>query len=194
MLKQIVKIVAALMVANSLFAGTVGGESDGRLMSTAFFDVHSKSQAPMLDYIKYTKRASFDVKQYADTVSRIKDRHIDAYIHGRVLVPESIKTDKVYISVGPNYHYTSYGDWEKEIYYNGSKTFQNAEFLLVDTKTDTFGNKYVDYKIRIHLREPWVIKASEANVAPNTFIFQMAPQTRGFKDKFEPADIYVLDE
>ncbi|MEA2072526.1 MAG: hypothetical protein U9O86_02995 [Campylobacterota bacterium] len=193
MIKNIVKIVGALVIASSLFAGTAGGGSDGRLMSTAYFDVHSKSQAPMLDYIKYSKRASFDVKQYIDTVSRIKDRAIDAYIHGRVIVPQNITTEKVYITVGPNYRFSS-GYWAKNIYYNGSKTAQNAEYFLVTTKKDEFGNSYVDYKITLDLTEPWVLKVSEKNVAPNSFFFSMAPKTRGFKNKFEKCDIYVLDE
>ncbi len=188
------KIVATLALGSSLFAGTAGGGSDGRLMSTAFFDVHSKSQAPMLDYIKYSKRGSFDVKQYIDTVSRIKDRHIDAYIHGRVIVPEGIKTEKVYMSVGPNYKYKYSTDWKKYIYYNGSKTAQNAEYFLVTAKTDDFGNRYVDYKIAFHLVKPYDLKVSEKNVAPNSFFFSMAPKVRGFKNKFEKADIYVLDE
>ena len=194
MFKQIIQIVAALAVSSTLFAGTAGGESDGRLFNTAYFDVHSKSQAPMLDFIKYTKRGSFDVKQYIDTVSKIKDEHIDAYIHGRIVVPESITTEKVYVTVGPKYLHTYYGKWEKHIYYNGSKTAQNAEFFLADTKSDAFGNRYVDYKIHFHLQTPWTLKVSEVNVAPNTIFFKIAPKTRGFKNKFETAEIYVLDE
>ena len=38
------------------------------------------------------------------------------------------------------------------------------------------------------------LKVSEKNVAPNTFFFSMAPKVRGFKNKFEKCDIYVLDE
>ena len=194
MTKLFSTLLVALSLSASLFAGTAGGASDGRMFSTAFFDVHSKTQAPMLDYIKYTKRASFDVKQYIDTVNKIKDAHIDAYVHGRVVVPDGIKTDKVYISVGQNYEFNYAGSWVKHIYYNGSKIAQNAEYFLVDTKTDTFGNRYVDYKIAFHLHKPWDLKVSEANVAPNTFFFKMAPKTRGFKNKFESADIYVLEE
>jgi hypothetical protein len=194
MLKHFVKLVVALSLSSSLFAGTAGGGNDGRLFNTAFFDVNSKSQAPMLDYIKYSKRASFDVKQYIDTVSRIKDNHIDAYVHGRVIVPDDIKTDKVYMNVGPNFSFDYSGYWNKHIYYNGSKTSQNAEYFLVDTKKDTFGNRYVDYKIHFHLEKPYDLKVSEKNVAPNSFFFSMAPKVRGFKNKFEKCDIYVLDE
>ncbi len=193
MVKHFIKIVLALVATSTLFAGTAGGGSDGRLYSTAYFDVHSKSQAPMLDFIKYSKRGSFDVKQYIDTVSRI-DESVDIYIHGRAVVPESITTDKIYISVGQKYHYRYASNWFKEITYNGSKTIQNAEYFLVGTKTDTFGNRYVDYKLHFKISKPWSLKVSEQNVAPNTLFFKMAPKTRGFKNKFESADIYVLDE
>jgi hypothetical protein len=193
MFKNVKLIAAALLCAGSLFAGTAGGGSDGRLMSTAYFDVYTRSQAPILDYIKYSKRASFDVKQYADTVSRIRDENIDVYIHGRIIVPDDIKTDKVYMNVGPKY-YSAWNDWRKEIFYNGSKTHQNAEFFLASTKKDEFGNRYVDYKIHLHLEDPWNVKVSEKTWAPNSFIFTMAPKKRGFKNKFEKCDIYVLDE
>lgn len=193
MLKYFIKFVVVLFLSSSLFAGTVGGGSDGRLFNTAYFDVHPKTQAPILDYIKYSKRASFDIKQYIDTVSRIRDKNIVAYVHGRVIVPETITTEKVYMNVGANYIY-SYYQWKKHIYYNGSKTAQNAEFFLVTTKKDEFGNRYVDYKIKFLLYHPWDLKVSEKNVAPNTFFFSMAPKVRGFKNKFEKCDIYVLDE
>lgn len=194
MIKKIAKALILSLLSSSLFAGTVGGKtSDGRLMSTAFFDVHSKSQAPMLDYIKYSKRASFDVKQYVDTVSRIKDKRINVYVHGRAIVPDNITTSKVYINVGPNYRYDGNG-WYKKIFYNGSKTAQNAEYFLVDTKKDEFGNRYIDYKIVLDLYSPWEVKISEKNVAPNSFFFSMAPKTRGFKNKFQKTDIYVIEE
>ena len=98
------------------------------------------------------------------------------------------------MNVGQNYRYNYYDSWNKNIYYNGSKTAQNAEYFLVDTKKDTFGNRYVDYKIHFHLANPYDLKVSEKNVAPNSFNFSMAPKTRGFKNKFEKCDIYVLDE
>lgn len=194
MLKTFVKLVAVLVIAVSANAGTAGGDANGRLYNTAYFDVHPKTQAPMLDYITYSKRGSFDIKQYIDTVRRIKDKYIDAYVHGRVIVPQNIKTEKVYISVGPNYSYKYANDWTKYIYYNGSKVAQNAEYFLVDTKTDKFGERYVDYKIKFHLYKPYTLTVGEKNVAPNTFFFSMAPKTRGFKNKFEKADVYVLDE
>jgi len=193
MVKHFVKIIVALFITSALFAGTAGGANDGRLFGTAYFDVHTKTQAPILDYIKYSKRGSFDVKQYLDTVNKINEKYINVYIHGRIVVPESVATDKVYVNVGPKYYYKHGGYYLKEISYNGSKTVQNAEYFLAATKTDSFGKRYVDYKIHFLLEEPWKIKVS-GNVSANSFFFKIAPKTRGFKNKFETADIYVLDE
>jgi len=166
----------------------------GRVYNKAFFDVHTKSQAPMLDYISFTPRASFNIEQFVDTVSKIKEKKTKVYIHGQIAVPKSITTSQVYMYVGQKYHHNYYGYWTKDIYYNNLKTPQNSDYFLVDVKTDNSGNRYVDYKIDILLDSPWKIKASEENVAPNTFFFKMAPKTRGFKNKFTKAEIYIVEE
>jgi len=168
--------------------------SSNRVYHKAFFDVHTKTQAPMLDYIKYTKRASFDVGQFADTVSKIKEKKTKVYIYGSLSVPNSIKTKQVYMYVGQKYYYSYYSYWTKEIFYNNLKTRQNSDYFLVDTKIDSAGNRYVDYKIYIHLDTPWTIKPAEENVAPNTFFFKMAPKTRGFKNKFIVAKPFIIEE
>jgi len=163
----------------------------GREYNKAFFDVHTATQAPMLDYIKYTKRGSFDVEQFADTVSKIKEKGVKVYIHGSIAVPDSIHTKQVYMSVGQKYHYSYYNYWVKDIYYNHQKAKQNSDYFLVNVKQDNQGHRYVDYKIYIKLEKPWTIKPSEENVAPNTFFFKMAPKTRGFKNKFVVAKPYI---
>lgn len=166
----------------------------GRMYNKAFFDVHTQSQAPMLDYIKYTKRGSFDVEQFADTVSKIKEKGAKVYIKGSIEVPPSISTQQVYMNVGQKYHYAYYSYWVKEIYYNNAKARQNSDYFLVNVKTDESGNRYVDYKIYIRLDKPWTIKPAEENVAPNTYFFKMAPKTRGFKNKFKVAKPYIIEE
>jgi len=190
-MKKLLSILAIGWLAVQLAAGTIGGEGDARLYNTAYFDVFTKSQAPILDYIKYSKRASFDIKQYLDTVTRIKENYIVVKIHGRIIVPDNIKTSKVYINAGPNYYY-HYGDWNKQIFYT-SKNRQNAEFFLVDTKVDEFGKRYVPFKIVLNLYKPWELTPKSQTV-PSTYIFSMAPKVRGFKNKFQPVSIYVLDE
>ncbi len=165
----------------------------GRTYNKAFFDVHTKTQAPMLDYIKYTTRGSFNVDQFADTVSKIKERDVKVYIHGSIAVPSSITTNQVYMNVGPKYYYSYYNYWKKEIRYNNSNSRQNSDYFLVNVKKDSNGNRYVDYKIYILLSKPWKINAAEENVAPNTFFFKMAPKVRGFKNKFVKAEIFITE-
>lgn len=165
-----------------------------RVYNKAFFDVHTPTQAPMLDYINFAPRASFDIKQYVDTVSKIKERNTKVYIHGQIAVPDSITTSQVYMNVGQKYHFSYYSSWQKDIYYNGSKTPQNSDYFLVDVKSDNNGNRYVDYKIYLFLSAPWKLKESEENVAPNSFFFKMAPKTRGFKNEFVNAKVYIIEE
>ncbi|MBU1659492.1 hypothetical protein KKG72_10660 [bacterium] len=165
----------------------------GRTYNKAFFDVHTKSQAPMLDYIQYTNRGSFDANQFADTVSKIKESDTKAYIHGSIAVPESITTDEVYLNVGAKY-YASYYGWVKEIYYNNSTTRQNSDYFLVNVKKDKDGNRYVDYKIYILMARPWDVNAANESWVPNTFIFTIAPKTRGFKNQFIKAEPYIIEE
>ena len=166
----------------------------GRTYDKAFFDVKTASQAPMLDYIKYTNRSSFDVEQFVDTVSKIKEAKTNVEIHGSLAVPDSITTEQVYMNVGQKYHFNYYSYWIKDIYYNNLKTPQNSDYFLVNVKTDNSGNRYVDYKITIHLDKPWTIQASEENVAPNTYFFKMAPKSRGFKNEFVDARPYIVEE
>lgn len=163
------------------------------VFNKAYFDIHTQTQAPILDYITYTKRGSFDVNYFADSVSKIKESGADAYIHGKILVPDSIDTNEVYMNVGDKYHYNYYGYWKKDISYNNASV-QNSDYFLAKVKTDNKNRRYVSYKIAIHLDKPWSIKPAEKNVAPNTFFFKMAPKVRGFKDKFIPAQIFITQE
>nr|WP_321266416.1 hypothetical protein [uncultured Sulfurimonas sp.] len=166
----------------------------GRTYNKAFFDVHTKSQAPMLDYIKYTTRGSFNVEQYVDTVEKIKEKNAKVYIHGSLAVPSSITSNEVYMNVGSKYYESYYGYWTKAIYYNNSDTRQNSDYFLVSVKEDAKGNRYVDYKVYLLLEKPWKINAAEEKYAPNTFFFKMAPKTRGFKNKFVAVKPYIIEE
>lgn len=185
------EIVAAPVVEEKI---TPKATVEGRTYNRAFFDVHAPSQAPMLDYIKFTSRASFSIEHFVDTVNKIKEKNTKVYIHGQIAVPSTITTSQVYMNVGQKYRSGYYNYWKKEIYYNNSSTAQNADYFLVDVQSDSNGNRYVDYKIYIFLESPWKIVASEENYAPNTFFFKMAPKIRGFKDQFVKAEIYIAQE
>lgn len=166
----------------------------GRNYNKAFFDVHTKTQAPMLDYISFTSRTSFNIEHFVDTLRRIKEYNTKVYIHGQIAVPNSINTSQVYINVGKNYYNKHYNQSKKAIYYNNSDIEQNSDYFLVDVKTNAHNERYVEYKIYLLLYSPWELKASEEKFAPNTFFFKMAPRVRGFKDKFVNAEIYIDEE
>ena len=193
MFKNIKKIVAIFLITSSLFASTTGSGSDGRLFNTAYFDVTLKSQNPMLDYIKYSKRGSFDIEQYLSTVNKIGEKWITVNIQGRIIVPSSIKTKQVYVSLGKAEYVYSDGNGGKWIYYNNSKQYQNSEYFAVDTKKDIFGNRYVDFNLKLTHEFGRRVKG-DWHQTPKNIIFHMAPKARGFKNKFQKCDIYVLDE
>ena len=161
----------------------------------AFFDIYPNSQAPILDYITYSKRKSFDVNQYIDSVTKIHEKDIKVYIYGKLLVPKSITTKRVYVYTDGQYASHSCCDhWVKATYYNDSKVAQNSDYFLVDVLQDRDGTRYIKYKIYIHLHEPWRVKPGDRIVMPNTYHFQMAPNKRGFKGEFVYATPYIVEE
>ncbi|QSZ41150.1 hypothetical protein GJV85_03160 [Sulfurimonas aquatica] len=166
----------------------------GRTYNKAFFDVHTNTQAPMLDYITYGSRTSFNIQQYVDTISKIKENGTHIYIHGKIEVPSSITTSQVYIDSGKKYFNSYSSTWIKEIFYNDAKTRQNSDYFLVDVKKDNNGNKYVDYKIHILLRVPTSVGEGNKDWTPNYYFFKMAPKVRGFKNKFVKATPYIIEE
>ncbi|NPA66856.1 MAG: hypothetical protein GXO11_08255 [Epsilonproteobacteria bacterium] len=167
----------------------------GIVYNKAYFDMYPRSQAPILDYITFSKRTSFDIKQFVDSVSKIKENGLNVDIYGRLEVPDSITTSRVYVYSGEKYYFRSCcGYKEKKIFYNDMKKRQNSDFFLVDVLEDDQGHRYVKYKIKIHLESPWQITAGERDAAPNTFFFKMAPKVRGFKRKFIPVKVYLVEE
>jgi hypothetical protein len=98
------------------------------------------------------------------------------------------------MNVGTKYYEDYYSSWMKAIYYNNSTTRQNSDYFLVSVKEDSSGNRYVDYKVYLLLREPWGLNSAEEKYAPNSFFFKMAPKTRGFKNKFVVAQPYIIEE
>ena len=165
----------------------------GVVYNKAFFDIHPKSQAPILDYINYSPRSSFDINQFVDSVKKIKESGIKAYVYGRLAVPKSIRTDEVYVKVGGNY-YNNGSWWKKLIYYNDSNTAQNAEYFLVNVQQDEKGRRYIKYKIYFLLDYPWKVNPSSTDVIPTGIYFQVAPKVRGFKNKFVKATPYIVEE
>jgi len=197
MFKHFIKFVVALSLGSSLFAGTVGGGSDGRLMSTAYYDIMIENESTMMEYLKYTRRAGFDVNSFKKLLTGFGS-NATISIKTRVVIPKTVKTKRVYVSVGKKYQYglDIWGGGSAEIslnsYWNDKK--QMKEMTQVDVKEDEFGNRYVDYKLEGFLRHGMKGEHTKINKIFNTLRFSVAPVMRGFTNKFEKADIYVLDE
>jgi len=197
MLDTIKKFLMVLFLSSSVFAGTVGISNDGRLMSTAYYDVMVEGESTMMEYIKYSNRAGFDVNQFNKILTGF-GKNATISIKTRVLVPDDIKTKRVYVTVGKTYEYglDIWGSGDAEIslnsYWNDKK--QIKEIIQVDTKKDEFGNRYIDYKLEGFLRWGMTGKHCKINRIFSTLRFKIAPVKRGFMNKFEKAYIYVLDE
>jgi len=201
-MKMIWKMAAALFAAGTLYAGTAGsgGDMHGRLFNTAYYDVTIKGENTMMEYIKYSKRGGFDIEHYNAILTGFT-KNAEINIYARVLVPEHITTDRVYVSVGsPKYSFEerccANSDGAMNVYWNDSK--QGAEFMEVEPKRDSFGNRYVDVNLKGFIRAGIHGTSGRYSGAASPFFnalrFYVAPMTRGFKNKFEKADIYVLDE
>jgi len=192
-----IKVVSICIVASSLFAGTVGGGSDGRLLSTAYYDVMVEGESTMMEYIKYSHRAGFDVNQFNNILTGF-GKSATISIKTRVIIPDDIKTKRVYVTVGDVYRYgiDIWGSSDLELnlhsYWNDKK--QIKKIVQVSPKTDEFGHRYVDYKLEGFLRYGMQGKHCKINGIFSHLRFKVAPVKRGFLNKFERADIYVLDE
>lgn len=197
MLKTFVKIVAVLMIAVSAHAGTIGGDTTGRLYNTAYYDIMVENSSTMMEYIKYSKRGGFDVDDFNKMLTGF-GKNATISIKCRVVIPADVTTTRVYVSVGPEHEYglDIWGGGDHEIhlnsYWNDEK--QIKEIVQLDTKQDAFGNRYVDYKLEGFLRHGMKGEHTKISNIFNTLRFQVAPVKRGFNDKFQKTDIYVLDE
>ena len=195
MLKNILRGLMALAMASVLNAGTSAGGNDGRLFGKAYYDIMIENQDTMMEYIEYTNRGGFSVRKFNSLLTGFKENSTIS-IKTRVLVPNSIQTQRVYVSIGKKYNYvTNISAWtvmDIASYWNDKK--QIKEFTQLAVKKDAFGNKYVDYKLEGWFRHD--VKGSSINIGAifKTLRFKMAPVKRGFQNKFVKADIYVLDE
>jgi len=151
----------------------------------------------MMEYLKYTTRAGFNIEKFNALLTGFS-KNADINIYTRVLIPDNIKTKKVYVSVGsPQYSVEiNRGGPHLAIrlnsYWNNKKP--TSEFTSVVPKTDNFGNRYIDYNLKGLIIRGITGKYANASSFFNSLRFYVAPNKRGFKDKFEKTNIYVLDE
>lgn len=169
-------------------------DSANYIYNKAYFDIYTRSYAPLHKRIRYDAQNSFDIYKYINTINDIRRKDIKVYIYGKIAIPKRIKTNKVYIKVGREYFKKSKNRWKKAIFYNNSNNRQNSYYHLARVKRDDNGKRYVNYKILLKLEKPWKLDTSELNYAPNTFFFKIAPNKYNFKNKFKNARVYIDEE
>ncbi len=164
------------------------------LVNRAFFDLFPTSQAPILDYIKYSQDSSFDIKQFTDSVSKIRESNLKVHIYGRLEIPKAITTQKVYVYSGENYFADRCCWGSKRTYFNSSKEPQASDYLPVEVLEDKDKKRYITFKIVIDIQKPWKIRSNETDLSVSGYRFKVAPYTRGYKDKFVFVTPYIIEE
>jgi len=224
-MKKIVLVMAILFASLNLQAAKVAGpDENGRIYNTAYFDVLSGDQPPVLDVITYSKRiGTFDWLKLMKQMDTSKSKIVKIRISTRIEVPSEIKTDKVYVTEGEFYNDLStlrfVGGANKGKWYNNPsfkydqwnslnirvQSFWNdklqgaQDVLLVQTKKDAFGNKYIDYKLVIEFADysdyhnnDYMARSYKESLSK--IKFKIAPKSRTFQSKWVEPKIYVLDE
>jgi len=179
-MKKIILVMAILFANLNLYAAkalTVEPDENGRLYSTAYFDIKPEGASAVYDVITYTKRPkSFNWEKFYTALKSFKGDKLELVISTRVEIPADITTSSVYITIGKTYYfYIGLDHWSdkkkaptrKEFtkmtksdnstaLYKfttslNEKVMSGSDSMLVKTKKDAFGNNYVDLKINFYM-------------------------------------------
>ena len=160
--------------------------------NNAFFDIYPSHLAPLLGYIGYSQKSSFDIDAFLRRVRRIHERNIKVYIKARIEVPREIRTKEVRLYSGEDFRYKGW-DGERFVIYNDKPKTQYLRTPLVEVKEDAKGRRYVSFVIAMFVYTPYKIDAS-SDVLPDKYIFEIAPNTKGFEKKLRKAELFILEE
>lgn len=159
----------------------------------AFFDIYPSHRAPLLGYIHYTTKHSFDAREFLERVRSIDEKDIKVYIKAYLEVPKEIHTKKVYIDSGDDYYYKGW-DGERYIVYNGISTTHHLGSVLVDVKEDAEARRYVSFIITIIVAHPDEIKDASNEIVPNKYFFKIAPNRNGYKKLYRNVSLFIVEE
>jgi len=233
-MKKMILVMAILFASLNLYAAkavTSEPDENGRLYSTAYFDIKPEGAAAVYDVINYTKRPkTFDWEKMYSVLKVFKGDKIELVITTRVEIPAEITTNQVYLTIGKTYYYNMTVDHaccnQPEKWYGAqnskvkkssagkglytfttsinNKAMNGTDSMLVKTKKDAFGNKYVDLKInfkvdlqdsseKLYFSPDRDIRKAFSKLFENISI-KVAPKSRTFQNKWQNPKIYVLDE
>jgi len=170
-MKKIVLVMAILFASLSLNAAKMAGpDENGRIYNTAYFDILTDVQSPVLGVISYSKRAGgFDWTKLNENLANFSANQVTYKVTGRIEIPSSIETDSVYVSLGKNIkfwnatccdsEYTETCNYLKNksrTVFKLSSAINGKEVLASDailakTKKDAFGGKYVEFEIKFYI-------------------------------------------
>lgn len=203
---------------------TNGPDEFGRLYNYAFYDIKTNEQGVLPGAIEYSKKDGFDWTVLHTNLEDFSATEATYKVSGRIEVPKNITTKKVYVTLGKAIKFwleiykgdNSIGrSSQKKGSYNKSilklvtsindKAVLGANDILASTKSDKFGNRYVNFEILLSISllsdKGYLAKVqkgidSYVSVYNETFEsikIQVAPKSRSYKSKFVDADIYVMD-
>lgn len=179
-MKKIVLVMAILFASLSLNAAkaiTVEPDENGRLYSTAYFDIKPEGASAVYDVITYTKRPkTFHWEKLYEVLKSFKGDKLELDITTRVEIPADITTNSVYVTIGKTYYFhigldhwsdkkkaPTVKDQTKQTKSDSStalytfktslngKPMSGSDSMLVKTKKDAFGSNYVDLKISFYM-------------------------------------------
>ncbi|MAC85293.1 MAG: hypothetical protein CL624_14275 [Arcobacter sp.] len=170
-MKLLSKITLVLgLFLGQVFAatGTSGVDENGRLWGSAYFDIISGVQTPVLGAMKYTNRTGFDWTKVYDNVKNFGAKELTYKISARAVIPGSITTDSAYITFGKNIKFWDYVSYYKAeidspasslkvnsypIYKLSAKVNEKelivSDFTIAKIKQDDFGTRYIDFEINL---------------------------------------------
>lgn len=164
----------------------------GVYYNRANFDIYPTYLAPLLGYISYSKEYSFNSEEFLRKVRHIQERNIKAFIKAKILVPDEIKTTKVYVYAGEDFRYKGW-DGERFIIYNDDIKTQYLRTPFLQVKTDKKGRRYISFVITFFIYTPYELDDS-SEMLPEKYFFEVAPQEEEFEKKFRKADVFIVEE
>ena len=205
-MKKTFLIIAIFFASLNLYGAKVvsGPDENGRLYNTAYFDIETDVQPVVLGSIKYSKRAGFDWSEMYKSLDNFTANSATYKISGRIEIPKSIKTKKVYVTLGENikfwkqlcctFNKLSSTDILKansnktriklSTFVNGIEMLASSD-ILTETKNDNFGSRYVEFEIKL------IINVATDKDYSSDVKARMGKIIRKFNDTFKAVKIQV---
>lgn len=187
------KIITILLLAiMSLSAGTVGeGAKDPRHFGKLFFD-YNIAGANYYEYVESGNRKVMAIDNRVIGHLKTAPSSFNYTIKGRINYPEYMEGNQAIIQT-PTYHIRIGGNNQVKgvVYLNGKEAV--AQTTPVKVKTDSAGNKYIDFELKGHAQAGYIQQFVKGLSSVNLDIAP-AKKKRGEPFAWEKAKFYVIEE